>query len=379
MLTPHLENLIHKGKARFRTFVCGQSGSNALIVRDNTWIIITGFTYLNFYDFVRFGVDPRFDDVLSRSIHQLRFRSSKSNNHYILKDDIIRAPGDPGSDINQLVNGDFSNGQDNWSFGAGWSIVGGAAQHLGAAGLGFLGYVPFVSLSERKYRLTYEVTAVAAAGSIQPTLGGTQGFTRSTVGIFTEEITTVQFGSLSFLAPAIVAGDDITIDNIELILLPSEETVVINSHYKFDCYLPHQNDVSVELVGWPDVDGFPIQGLAAAPASFPLAAPPVGYGNAGFGGITQVTEFQNQVNLLIGPNPVRDSNLPLTRKHSAPSVGPPFQIAQNGMELPVTPGTAIIPPFFTDATPGALRNFPIVDIQYVEIDGNMPGNIQGSN
>ncbi|MCH7850939.1 MAG: hypothetical protein IH845_04825 [Nanoarchaeota archaeon] len=372
MLTPYLENLIHKGEARFRTFVCGQSGSNVLPVKDNTWVIITGFTYCNFSDPERPPFPPiQFDQYVARSIHQLRFRSSKSNNHYILKDNIIREPGSPGSDINLIVNGDFTNGENNWTFEINWAVVAAQAVHTGLlASPDTIFYNPLTSIGGRKYRLTYEIIAVAGTGSIQPFVGNTAGFVRSTVGTFTEEIT-----AASTLAPGLRMtasgglGNNITIDNIELILLPSEETILINGHYKFDCYLPHQNEVTVELVSFLENPNIALIS-AVAPASIHIPAPPVGYGNVGFGGISQVTEFRSDIGGFL------DIDLALTRIHTDPAVVP-GDIIQNGMEIGVSIGTAINAPFFDDRQ--EIRNFPIIDIQYVEIEGNMPGHIQASN
>ena len=367
MLTPYLEKLIHEGKARFRTFVCGQSGSNVLPVSDNSWIIITGFTYCNFSDpALPLNLPINFDEYVARSIHQLRFRSSKSNNHYILKDDISREPGSPGSDINQIVNGDFANGANNWILGIGWSIGAGAARHTGVD-IDNLVYVPLTTLKGRNYRLTFEVIAVSGVQTVQPFLGNQGGFIRSTAGVFTEEFVNVQPGRLEFKGDGLLAAT-IDIDNIELILLPSAETILINGHYKFDCYLPHQNEVSVELVGFgpfsiiTDVS-------AAAPASLHLPAPPSGYGNAGFGGIAQVSEF------IANDGFFAYGNLPLTRIHSVPSGGAATML--NGMEISVNLFTAINNPVYSEAQ--KTRDFPIVDVQYVEIEGNMPGNIQASN
>jgi len=374
MLTPYLEKLIHQGKARFRTFVCGQSGSNLLPVEDNTWIIITGFTYINFADPALIGsLRSQFQDYLSRSLHQLRFRSSKSNNHYILKDDIRRDVGAAGMSINQIINGNFDDFSQNWTLGAGWAIAGGVATHTELGGGGDLTNIGFRTIPRRRYRLTYEVTATTGIPTgVQPFLGGGAGLLRTSVGVFSEEIVAGNVPNGQFLVRG-VAGAPVTsvsIDNIELILLPEPDVVIINSHYDFDCYLPHQNEVTVELVGFP-VDPNVTQISAAAPASFPLATPPAGYGNDGFGGIAQVTEFRTDIG---GDDHI---NLPLTRIHTAPIlIG--TEIIQNGMEITVTTQSAINQQanFGGDFGP---RNFPIVNIQYVEIEGNMPANIQASN
>lgn len=371
MLTTYLEELIHKGKAKFRTYVCGLSGSNVLPVSENSWVIITGFTYYNFSDPALPISGSEFDAYVDRSLHQLRFRSSFSNNHYVIKDDLIRTSGTPGSDINQIVNGNFSNGEDNWNFIGGWSIVGNAAFHSGAGGIGALTYIPLATIIGRKYRLTFEVTVIVGVPAVLGNVGGTSGTVRNTVGIFTEEIIAVSTGGLLF-APTGSAGNDITIDNIELILLPSEDTVIINGHSKFDCYLPHKKEVSVELVTFDDSP--PVEIFAqAAPASFPIPVPPLGYGNFPFAGsIPQLVELR----MGILPGALRAFNLPMTRLHTDPTGIVAGEIVLNGMEIPVTAITAINPPGITGQQ---RRDFPIVDIQYVEIAENMPGHIQASS
>lgn len=375
MLTPYLEKLIQKGDAKFRTFVCGQSGSNLLPISPKSWVVITGFTYINFADPQPLTPPSNFQDYIARSLHQVRFKSSKSNNHYIVKDDIRRDVGAAGSDINQIVNGTFGAGIENWTFGTGWVLIPGAADHAGISGAGNLTNIGFIAIRGRRYRLTYEVPIISGAHPVQPFLGNTAGFVRSTLGVFTEEIVAgnVVNPQLEFRCPAAGPADDIAIDNIELILLPEPDVVIINGHYKFDCYLPHRDQVTVELVGYPTEEGV-LQNLAAAPASFPLAAPPAGYGNVGAGGIAQV-------DLVAHPIGGFDTfNLPLTRLITDPTpfFGVGSNVVQNGMEIPVTDETAIneqVDSFRGDVGP---RNFPIVNVQYVEIGGLMPDNIKGS-
>lgn len=370
MLTPYLEKLIHEGKARFRTFVCGQSGSNALPVREGTWIIITGFTYCNFSDPDTPIRGVPFDAYVSRSVHQVRFRSPKSNNHYIVKDDIRREVGAPGSDVNLIVNGGFSSGGDNWTLGTGWSVVGMAAEHDGGAGAGILTYNVYTAIPGRKYRLSFKVATALGASTVQPVLAGITGTLRSSSGLFADEMIagTITPFQLTFQANAGV-GNKITIDDIELILLPGDDIAVIDGHYKFDCYLPHEDEVTVELVSFPS-SLVPVITSAAAPPSFPLVAPPAGYGNDGFLGIPQITEFQYDIG---GFNEI---NLPLTRLHTDPGVVFP-DLAQNGMEMPVSGLTAINPPSLEESQ--GVRDFPIVNVEYVEIEGIIPENIQASN
>lgn len=373
MLTPYLEKLIHQGKAKFRTYVCGLSGSNVLPVSENSWAIITGFTYYNFSDPAFPILASDFDAYVERSLHQLRFRSSFSNNHYVIKDDVIRAPGSPGSDINLIVNGDFSS-SINWSLVIGWSIGAGVALSTGIAGFPtVMNYVPYAILAGRTYRLTYDVVTIVGAGSVQAALGQSFGFIRTSIGTFTEEITVTDIGAaLLIFTGALGIGNNASIDNVELILLPSEDTVIINGHSKFDCYLPHKKEVSVELVAF-DTDVVIELISQAAPASFPIPVPPLGYGNFPFvGSIAQLTELRNGI---LGGG-LRAYNLPMTRLHTDPTGIVAGEIVLNGMEIPVTAITAINTPGITGQ---GRRDFPIVDIQYVEISENMPGNIQASS
>ena len=246
-----------------------------------------------------------------------------------------------------------------------------------------MSYPAYTILPGRTYRVTYEVTAIVGAGTVQAILGNTSGLVRATLGIHTEEITVTDFGAGQLvLASAVGVGNDISIDNVELILLPSSDTIIINGHSKFDCYLPHKKEVSVELVAF-DTDPTSIPPFSilsqGAPASFPIPRPPLGYGNIGFvGNIPQLVEFRNDILPPVPPFTTgRAFNLPMTRLHTDPTgIVAAGEIVLNGMEIPVSAITAINEPGITGQK---RRDFPIVDIQYVEISENMPPNIQASS
>lgn len=92
MIPTQLERLILCEKAVFKTVAVGRSGVCVLPVEEKRFIVITNFTYFNFIDFT----SP--DDIfanLDRSVHQLNFSSPKSQNHFIIRDDlhIITGPG----------------------------------------------------------------------------------------------------------------------------------------------------------------------------------------------------------------------------------------------------------------------------------------------
>lgn len=99
MLTTGLESWIQKGKAEFKTFCFGGSGVGTIPIPKNKFIIITDFDYFYFSDFVDFP------DTLSRTVFQVQFRSQKSTNHFIIRNDVIPIGNPP--DIALLAIGYF--------------------------------------------------------------------------------------------------------------------------------------------------------------------------------------------------------------------------------------------------------------------------------
>lgn len=84
------QNLIEKiesGNARYKTFCYGQSNTGFICVPDKTYIIIIGFQFWHFID-LNTGDLTNHDLVNSRSVKQIRFRSKKSDNHYIIRQPI---------------------------------------------------------------------------------------------------------------------------------------------------------------------------------------------------------------------------------------------------------------------------------------------------
>lgn len=101
LLSPLLEQLVLSGKAKLKTNVVGKSGQSVLQVAKDRLIIIVEFDYQNFIDYV----DPTDQDmILDRSVHQLSFKSKKSKNHFIIRDQLNTLGVNTPTQINN-VNG----------------------------------------------------------------------------------------------------------------------------------------------------------------------------------------------------------------------------------------------------------------------------------
>lgn len=89
LLSPLLEELVLHGKAKLKTTVVGQSGHSVIDASKDTLVIIVEFDYQHFTDV---GNPSDSNEVLSRSVHQLQFRSTKSANHFIIREPLSLVP-----------------------------------------------------------------------------------------------------------------------------------------------------------------------------------------------------------------------------------------------------------------------------------------------
>lgn len=88
MITPHLEDLIHKGFASSRTFVCGFSQSCVIPVPANKYIVIHNIIYFPFFDVDEVVPETDINNIakLRRTNKQIELRSQKSDNHFVVRD-----------------------------------------------------------------------------------------------------------------------------------------------------------------------------------------------------------------------------------------------------------------------------------------------------
>lgn len=91
MITPKLEELIHCGKAAYKTFVLGLSGNNVIPVTKGKYIVITDILYYPFTDMPEALDQSNYFDILKKSNKQIEFTSSKSKNHYVIRDSLPNA------------------------------------------------------------------------------------------------------------------------------------------------------------------------------------------------------------------------------------------------------------------------------------------------
>lgn len=108
MIPQELEKLVLCQKAMSKTISLGRSGQLVIPIKPEKTVVIYHFDYFGFIDFT----DPEdLDEVRDRSVHQVIFRTEKSVNNFIVRDDLqvsmISGPG--GLTVNEAnVTGHYS-------------------------------------------------------------------------------------------------------------------------------------------------------------------------------------------------------------------------------------------------------------------------------
>lgn len=118
----------------------------------------------------------------------------------------VRFTGTLGG-VDRITNGDFSV-DASWTKGAGWSIAAGVASASTSSAA--LSQTIASLVQGLSYTITYTVTR--SAGSIRPSIGGTNGTSRSAAGTYTESITAGAGGVLAFTGTGFTG----TIDNVSI-------------------------------------------------------------------------------------------------------------------------------------------------------------------
>lgn len=112
----------------------------------------------------------------------------------------------------KLSNGTFTGSATGWTLEAGWTYGANAVSHSGASDT--VSQTDLDVLPGRIYKLVYTISAITGTSGIYPTLGGVNGTTRTTAGIYTEYI---RCGStdrkLAFTAGA---SFSVTLDTVSL-------------------------------------------------------------------------------------------------------------------------------------------------------------------
>jgi len=83
LLSPLLEKLVLSGEAVLRTTVVGHSGHAVVDIAKDKLIIVIEFDYQHFVDYT----NPfELSTVIEESVHQIQFTSTKSKNHFIIRE-----------------------------------------------------------------------------------------------------------------------------------------------------------------------------------------------------------------------------------------------------------------------------------------------------
>jgi len=94
MITPTLEKELVLGHARSKTFVAGGGQKSAIKVGKDKTVVIHSFTFFPFIPIVQPQSNP-FSAQIFNTI-QMRIFSSKSNNHFVIRQDIRVTPDQDG-------------------------------------------------------------------------------------------------------------------------------------------------------------------------------------------------------------------------------------------------------------------------------------------
>jgi len=110
----NLLKLIDEGTAKSKTAVIGWSGSNILQVPDGCYIVITNFKYFYFIPYV--GVDMSAlsltdmrDKLIKHSVQQIRFKSVKSNNHFVIRCPFELSKDSAGGNVIKWKTGGYAD------------------------------------------------------------------------------------------------------------------------------------------------------------------------------------------------------------------------------------------------------------------------------
>ena len=88
MLTPHLENLIHEGKALYKTAVLGVGVVSTIVVPDNSYAVITDILYYPYLDNNKPPYGTPEEMMTAPFINQVWIRSKLGNNHFVFRPSI---------------------------------------------------------------------------------------------------------------------------------------------------------------------------------------------------------------------------------------------------------------------------------------------------
>ena len=177
---------------------------------------------------------------------------------------------------NLVQNGDFSDGENNWSFGGDWELVNGTAE-IQSATTSYLSQVNVVDLSVKNYRLQYEV--VTTNGSNFRITGGSSAFgtvilDSATIGVKTIDLTSNGTQHRLIFTQSAFRG---SIDNISLIEI-TDDTNLPRINYEGGCGSWLFEPQSTNLI--PYSEDFSQWGASGSPVITANQSSPDGSNNA---------------------------------------------------------------------------------------------------
>lgn len=121
-----------------------------------------------------------------------------------------------------LSNGDFASGSTGWTLGSGWTVPAAAAVAT-AANATALTHT-FAPVVGKTYRVKYTITR--SAGTVQASMGGVQGTTRSAAGTYVDFLVAASTVAFKFTGGAGANAFTGTVDDISIVLVEFAGEVV---------------------------------------------------------------------------------------------------------------------------------------------------------
>lgn len=121
-----------------------------------------------------------------------------------------------------LSNGDFTSGSTGWTLGSGWTVPASAAVATAADATALTH--TFAPVSGKVYRVKYTITR--STGTVQVSMGGVQGTTRSASGTYVDFLVAASAAVFKFTGGAGANAFTGTVDDISIVLVEFAGEVV---------------------------------------------------------------------------------------------------------------------------------------------------------
>lgn len=364
MITSGLEHFIQKGKARQHTFTFGAGGVGRIPVPKNSFIIIHHFDYWHFIDV------PGFSNPGQPAVSQFGFTTTEPVTQVTWQLNGVPAippvifftsanPVQAETDFQTMLNTFFPGFTVTVLFvplTGDWTVTVTST----APGIAFNGLTPVVTFNPIPTGLFF----------ITPFLGGTAGVPLTVTEFLTHKIHQLEFRSTKGRNHFLI-DEPVEIFDWTGIQLAVPFFANLGGYYSKDTYLVHSDDVQINVLGVPAVLNWAVNYsvLSIKSQEFPL---PVGYGTA-----PAPPPLATVREVIFDPLLVTQQYFPLTEKFESLPVLPGEYREQFKVDANVA--NALFNPQNNGNTLGNFRTYPLINIDYIQVDMNYNEFVKASN